>query len=331
MSFLVETRIVTADEDGMRLDRWFKTHFPDLAFGHLQKLLRSGQIRVDGARAKTNDRLSKDQNVRVPPLPRSDPAITSVKRSAQSQKDADFIRSLILHEDRDVLVINKPHGLSVQGGSGTERHVDGMLAALAGPDGEKPRLVHRLDRDTSGVLVLAKTRKAASDLGAIFRTRSARKIYWALVKGVPAPKQGRISLFLSKQLGMDGEKVRVMKHGDEEAVHSITYYSLVDRAANSVSWLSLKPVTGRTHQLRAHTAHIGHPIIGDPKYGEAMENIPEELPKKLHLHARRITLPHPRGGTLDVTAPLPPHMKQSFEILGFDASAYDPIVDAPED
>ncbi|GLS24241.1 pseudouridine synthase [Labrys miyagiensis] len=335
MSFLVETRIVTADEDGMRLDRWFKTHFPDLAFGHLQKLLRSGQVRVDGGRAKTNDRLAKDQSIRVPPLPKSEQGASNphiaTKRSVQAEKDAEFIRSLILHEDKDVLVINKPHGLAVQGGSGTERHVDGMLAALAGPDGEKPRLVHRLDRDTSGVLVLAKTRKAASELGAIFRTRSARKIYWALVKGVPSPKQGRISLFLSKQLGMDGEKVRVMKHGDEEAVHSITYYSLVDRAANSVSWLSLKPVTGRTHQLRAHTAHIGHPIIGDPKYGEAMENIPEELPKKLHLHARRITLPHPRGGTLDVTAPLPPHMRQSFDILGFDSSAYDPIVDAPED
>jgi 23S rRNA pseudouridine955/2504/2580 synthase len=335
MSFVVETRIVTADEDGMRLDRWFKTHFPDLAFGHLQKLLRSGQIRVDGARAKTNDRVAQDQSIRVPPLPKSEQGASNphigVKRSTQAVKDAEFIRSLILHEDKDVLVINKPHGLSVQGGSGTERHVDGMLAALAGPDGEKPRLVHRLDRDTSGVLVLAKTRKAASDLGAIFRTRSARKIYWALVKGVPSPKQGRISLFLSKQLGIDGEKVRVMKHGDEEAVHSITYYSLVDRAANSVAWLSLKPVTGRTHQLRAHTAHIGHPIIGDPKYGEAMENIPEELPKKLHLHARRITLPHPRGGILDVTAPLPPHMRESFEILGFDASAYDPIVDAPED
>ena len=199
------------------------------------------------------------------------------------------------------------------------------------PDEEKPRLVHRLDRDTSGVLVLAKTRKAAADLGAIFRTRSARKIYWALVRGVPSPKQGRISLFLSKQMGPDGERVRIMKHGDEEAVHSVTYYSLVERAANAISWLSMKPVTGRTHQLRAHAAHIGHPIIGDPKYGEGFEGLPDGLPSKLHLHARRITLPHPRGGVLDVTAPLPPHMKTSFDMLGFDASAYDPIVDAPED
>ncbi|MDQ0474400.1 RluA family pseudouridine synthase [Labrys wisconsinensis] len=333
MTFTVETRTIAPDEDGMRLDRWFKVHFPDLAFGHLQKLLRSGQVRVDGARAKTNDRLAAGQSVRVPPLPRNDTpgAPVPLKRVGQVQKDAEYLRSLVLHEDRDVLVINKPHGLAVQGGSGTERHVDGMLAALAGPDGEKPRLVHRLDRDTSGVLVLAKTRKAAADLGAIFRTRSARKIYWALVKGVPTPKQGRISLFLSKQLGIEGERVRIMKHGDEDAVHSVTYYSLVDRAANAVSWLSLKPVTGRTHQLRAHTAHIGHPIVGDPKYGEGLETLPEGLPHKLHLHARRITLPHPRGGTLDVTAPLPPHMRQSFDMLGFDTSSYDPIVDAPEE
>jgi 23S rRNA pseudouridine955/2504/2580 synthase len=266
----------------------------------------------------------------VPPLPSGPPAAVAVAKPRKADADAAFLRDLILHEDADVLVINKPHGLAVQGGSGTDRHVDGMLAALAGPDGEKPRLVHRLDRDTSGVLVLAKTRKAASDLGAIFRTRSARKIYWALVRGIPSPKQGRISLFLSKQMGPDGERVRIMRHGDEDAVHSVTYYSLVERAGNAVAWLSMKPVTGRTHQLRAHAAHIGHPIIGDPKYGEGLEGLPEGLPRKLHLHARRLTLPHPRGGILDVTAPLPLHMKTSFDLLGFDASAYDPIVDAPE-
>jgi 23S rRNA pseudouridine955/2504/2580 synthase len=331
MSAVVQTLTIAADEDGMRLDRWFKLHFPNLAFGHLQKLLRSGQVRLDGARAKTNDRVAAGQSVRVPPLPDVAPASPAVRQAQRAGKDAAFLRDLVLHEDRDVLVINKPHGLAVQGGSGTERHVDGMLASLAGPDGERPRLVHRLDRDTSGVLVLAKTRKAASDLGAIFRTRSARKIYWALVKGIPSPKQGRISLFLSKQMGPDGERVRIMKHGDSDAVHSVTYYATVDRAANAVAWLSLKPVTGRTHQLRAHTAHIGHPIVGDPKYGEGWEGLPEGLPKKLHLHARRLTLPHPRGGVLDVTAPLPPHMKESFDLLGFDASGYDPIVDAPED
>lgn len=334
MSASVETITVTPDENGMRLDRWFKTHFPALAFGHLQKLLRSGQVRIDGGRAKSSDRLQAGQAVRIPPLPNepspSRPA-PEARAAVQNEKDARFLRDLILHEDRDLIVINKPHGLAVQGGSGTERHIDGMLAALAGPDGEKPRLVHRLDRDTSGVLVLAKTRKAASDLAAIFRTRSARKIYWALVKGVPTPKQGRISLFLSKMLGPDGERVTIRQHGDEDAVHSITYYSVVERASNALAWLSLKPVTGRTHQLRAHAAHIGHPIIGDPKYGEWTEDMPAGIARKLHLHARRLTLPHPRGGTLDITAPLPPHMKASFDLLGFETSAYDPIVDAPED
>jgi 23S rRNA pseudouridine955/2504/2580 synthase len=332
LSAAVETRKVERDEQGMRLDRWFRAHYPDLAFGHLQKLLRSGQVRLDGARAKTNDRLTAGQLVRVPPFAASrDPAAPAPRHADPSQKDAALLRSLILHEDRDVLVINKPHGLAVQGGSGTKRHVDGMLASFAGPDGERPRLVHRLDRDTSGVLILAKNRKAAADLGAVFRTRSARKIYWALVKGVPSPKQGRISLFLSKQMGPDGERVEVRQHGDEGSVHSVTYYSVVDRAANAISWLSLKPVTGRTHQLRAHAAHIGHPIVGDPKYGEGFAELPAGLARKLHLHARRITLPHPRGGTLDVTAPLPPHMLASFELLGFDASAYDPIEDAPEE
>jgi 23S rRNA pseudouridine955/2504/2580 synthase len=333
MTAVVQTHQVTSDEDGMRLDRWFKTHYPALAFGHLQKLLRSGQIRVDGGRAKANDRITTGQTVRVPPLPKDpDPKNPPEKRaSVQNEKDARYLRDLILFEDRDLLVLNKPHGLAVQGGSGTERHIDGMLASLAGPDGEKPRLVHRLDRDTSGVLVIAKSRKIAADLAAIFRTRSARKIYWALVKGVPNPRQGRISLFLSKQLGHDGERVTVRQHGDEDAVHSITFYSVVERAANAISWLSLKPVTGRTHQLRAHTAHIGHPILGDLKYGEWSEDLPDGLPRKLHLHARRLTLPHPRGGTLDVTAPLPPHMKASFDLLGFDTSSYDPIVDAPEE
>lgn len=331
MSAQVETRTVEADEDGMRLDRWFKVHFPAIAFGHLQKLLRSGQVRVAGGRARSNDRLAAGQAIRVPPLAEPDPEVRASRQDQHAARDLAFLRDLVLHEDRDVLVINKPAGLAVQGGSGTTRHVDGLLAAMTDEHGERPRLVHRLDRDTSGVLVLAKTRKAASDLTAMFRTRSTRKIYWALVKGVPNPKQGRVSLFLSKQMGQDGERVRVMNHGDEDAVHSITYYSVVDRAANAVSWLSLKPVTGRTHQLRAHTAHIGHPIIGDLKYSAGMEGLPEGLPAQLHLHARRITLPHPRGGTLDVTAPLPPHMRESFDMLGFDAKSYDPIVDAPEE
>jgi 23S rRNA pseudouridine955/2504/2580 synthase len=378
----VETRQVGDDEAGMRLDRWFHAHFPALPFGHLQKLLRTGQVRVDGARVKTNTRLAPGQRVRVPPLsknpsspnsgrpefgpskrpksetsdfgwrggsPRSDgeglgdshhahagPSSSSPKGEAKKgarQSDGEFLRSIILYEDREVLVLNKPMGLAVQGGSGTVRHVDGMLDALRERDGQRPRLVHRLDKDTSGVLLIAKTRLAAAALAKTFRSRSARKIYWALVVGVPKPKQGRISTFLAKGGGPEGELMQIAEHGEKKASHAVTYYAVVDQAAQKLSWLSLKPVTGRTHQLRAHCQIIGHPIVGDAKYFEK-ENweLPGGMQNKLHLLARRLVIPHPSGkGTIDVTAPLPPHMLQTWNLLGFDAKQYDPIVDAPEE
>ncbi|MGB7127009.1 MAG: RluA family pseudouridine synthase, partial [Methylovirgula sp.] len=250
-------------------------------------------------------------------------------------------------EDDDLLVLNKPYGLAVQGGSGTTRHIDGMLASLADARGERPVLVHRLDRDTAGVLLVAKSRRIAAKLGEIFRSRQAQKIYWALVEGVPKPAQGRISLFLAKGAGMEQgarrpgtqpgslEKMRIAQHGDENARHSITYYAVVDKVPGRLAWLSMKPITGRTHQLRAHAEAIGHPIVGDPKYagkeeGRQAPQIPAGMERKLHLLARRIVLPHPRGGTLDVTAPLPLHMKKSFEMFGFDAKRADPIEQAPE-
>ena len=340
----VETRTIKADEAGLRLDRWFKAHFPALAFGHLQKLLRTGQVRVDGARAKTNTRLSPGQRVRVPPLEKagkqaekdtnvSTPYVLKAKDARAKPDDASFLKSITLYEDREVMVLNKPMGLAVQGGSGTVRHIDGMLEALRTRDGVKPRLVHRIDKDTSGILLIAKTRLAAATLAKTFRSRSARKIYWALVVGVPKVKQGRISTYLAKGGGPEGELMRVAEHGDDDASHAVTYYAVVEKAANLLSWLSLKPVTGRTHQLRAHAAHIGHPIVGDPKYFD-IENweLPGGIQKKLHLLARRLVLPHPSGkGKIDVTAPLPPHMLQSWNLLGFDAKQYDPIVDAPEE
>ena len=208
----------------------------------------------------------------------------------------------------------------MQGGSGLTRHVDAMLEALRDRKGQKPRLVHRLDRDTSGVLVVARTRLAAQKLAAAFRARTTRKIYWALVKGVPKPHQGRISTWLAKGEGPEGDRMRVARHGDDDASHAVSLYSVVDQAGQKLAWLSMRPVTGRTHQLRAHAAHIGHPIIGDPKYFEAEDNwdFPGGMQKKLHLHARRIVIPHPSGGRLDVTAPLPPHMQQSWNLLGFD-------------
>jgi len=287
--------------------------------------------------------------VRVPPLARerddkedagagdhtSRPNI-HVKPPSQmgdAKTDAAFLKSITLYEDREVMVLNKPFGLAVQGGSGTTRHIDGMLEALRGRDGQKPRLVHRIDKDTCGILLIAKTRLAAATLAKTFRSRSARKIYWALVAGVPKPRQGRISTYLAKGAGEGGELMRVAKHGEEEASHAVTYYAVVDQAAHKVSWISLKPVTGRTHQLRAHTAHIGNPIVGDPKYF-SIENweFPGGMQNRLHLLARRLVIPHPKGeGVIDVSAPLPPHMQQSWNLLGLDAKAYDPIVDAPEE
>ena len=343
----VENRTIADDEAGMRIDRWFKSHYPALPFGHLQKLLRSGQVRVDGGRVKTNTRLAPGQRVRVPPLDRmpvarapetaeQDPSKHGRPPSAGGKKgDAEFLRSIILFEDDDVLVLNKPMGLAVQGGSGTVRHVDGMLEALREPgrDGQRPRLVHRLDKDTSGVLLVAKNRFSAAALARTFRSRSARKIYWALVAGVPRPRQGRISTFLAKGGGPEGELMRIAAHGDKDASHAVTYYAVVDHAAQKLAWLSMKPVTGRTHQLRAHAAFIHHPIVGDDKYFD-VENweLPGGLQNRLHLLARRLVIPHPRGAKpIDVTAPLPPHMRQTWSVLGFDDKQYDPIVDAPED
>lgn len=325
----VQTIAVTPDEAGMRVDRFLEAHFPGLAFSHIQRVIRKGELRVDGKRADAKDRLDAGQKVRIPPLrleaPKPRPG------SEGDDRTRAYLRSITLYEDADVLVLNKPMGLAVQGGSGTTKHIDGMLEALRDDKGQRPRLVHRLDKDTSGCLLVAKTRFAATALAKTFRTRSARKIYWALLAGAPKPKQGRISTFLAKEEAEEDSYMRIAKHGEEGASHAVTYYAVVDTAAQRFAWVSLKPVTGRTHQLRAHAAHIGHPIVGDPKYfNKENWQLPGGLQNRLHLLARRIVAPHPRGGVIDVTAPLPPHMQQSWNVLGFDAKRYDPIEEAPE-
>src|SRR6185503_6418253 len=289
---------------------------PGLGFGHLQKLIRSGQVRVDGARVEASARLAAGQAIRIPPIAPTDTRKTAAAPFRKAG-DREALQAVILHEDADVIVLNKPYGLAVQGGSGVTRHVDAMLESLTDRHGRKPRLVHRLDRDTAGVLIVARTRSSAAFFGEAFKARETRKLYWALVAGVPRPADGRISTFLARE--EESERMRIAKHGEKGAEHAVTNYAVADQAGQKVSFLVMRPITGRTHQLRAHAAHVGHPIVGDPKYFN-IENweLPGGIQNKLHLLARRIVIAHPEGGTLDVSAPLPPHMQQSWAVLGFD-------------
>ncbi len=314
----VETREVAPEEDGVRLDRWFKAHYPGLPHSRLEKLLRTGQVRVDGARTKASTRLTAGQAIRIPPLPDVPPP--PAPKHALSKADRAFLASITLYEDDDLLILNKPSGIAVQGGTKTTQHIDRLLEGLGDGPETRPRLVHRLDRDTSGVLVIAKRRSIAAKLGRAFQTRSVRKIYWAIVKGVPKPPQGKVEAALVKAAGPEGDRVRKARPGEQDIAQSaVTHYAVVDRAGQTAAFVSLKPVTGRQHQLRAHMAIIGYPILGDEKY-RGDRDLPEGVPRKLHLHARRISFPHPSGeGVIDVTAPLPAHMAAAFEAFGFEA------------
>ena len=329
---------VSDAEDDTRLDRWLKRRFPGLTQGQVEKLLRSGQIRVDGARAKSNTRLKAGQEVRVPPITIDKDKLAERNEARRSkpehvsQQDAELIRSLVIHEDDDCIILNKPPGLAVQGGTKTARHVDGMSAALVRAGEDKPRLVHRLDRDTSGVLVLAKNAPAAASLGALFRSRELDKIYWAIVLGAPKPLEGQIRGWMIKSTGPgeDKEKMRYAEHGERGAVFSITDYATVSSAGQKAAWMALKPLTGRKHQLRLHMSQLGHSILGDRKY-ECDREAPTGVGKGLHLHARALRLPRKHGPALEVFAPLPAHIKTSFEVLGFSESeASNPFDTIPE-
>jgi 23S rRNA pseudouridine955/2504/2580 synthase len=322
----VQTIAVAADDGELRLDRWFRRHFPALAHGRLEKLLRTGQIRVDGRRASAGDRVAPGQRIRVPPLGDLSAAPPRNGPPAPRPRDLDMIQHTVLHIDDDLIVIDKPAGLAVQGGTNTDRHLDALLDGLRFGSVERPRLVHRLDRDTSGVLVVARSAAVAAKLGAAFRGKTVQKIYWAAVVGVPKPRQGRIDQPLAKVAGAAGERVAA---DDEDGKRAVTYYRTVAHAGDRFAWLALQPVTGRTHQLRAHAVALGTPILGDGKYGGATAHpagVPQ--PRKLHLHARALSLPHPRGGTLTVTAPLPAHMKETWAFFGFaEADEPDPFAD----
>jgi 23S rRNA pseudouridine955/2504/2580 synthase len=314
MSREVKTLYVAEAEDGIRLDRWFKRRWPHLSHIQIEKLARSGQIRVDGGRIKPQDRLTAGAAVRVPPIP--DPVEkTPGDRPKLTDRDAAYARSLVLYEDELVIALNKPHGLAVQGGTKTTKHVDRLLSAW-GEGLERPRLVHRLDRDTSGVLLLGKGPEAAKRLAGAFARRQASKTYWAIVIGNPKPTAGQIDLALKKSGINDFEMMRPADPKEHGAEPAETAYATISRAAHRAAWMALRPFTGRTHQLRAHMSAIGHPILGDPKYGTP-ESTELSGPLKLQLHARRIELDHPGGGKLIVEAPLSPEMKAGFAHFGF--------------
>jgi len=304
---------VSRDDDDIRVDRWFKRHFPNVPYGQLAKWLRTGQVRVDGGRVKPSVRLSSGQEIRLPPMA---PATSKPERTEPkvSAKDAADLQSCVIYKDDHVIAINKPSGLAVQGGSRTTHHVDGMLDALRYGADERPRLVHRLDKDTSGVLVLARTRQAAQTLSRSFQGRSVDKVYWALVMGQPEIEAGTIDAPLAKGGDYGQEKMG----GAEDGQSAETDYRIIDHAAGRVAWLELRPRTGRTHQLRAHCALMGTPILGDGKYG-GRESFFVGLPKRLHLHAQTLALPHPASGErLEVSAPLDAELRGSWKFLGFD-------------
>jgi 23S rRNA pseudouridine955/2504/2580 synthase len=315
----VRTLYVDAAEAGVRLDRWFKRRWPHLNHVQIQKLARSGQIRVDGGRVKPDTRLEAGSQVRVPPLPDAAP---ERDKGRLDPREIAYAKSLVLYEDEEVLALNKPVGLAVQGGTKTTKHVDRLLSAW-GEGLERPRLVHRLDRDTSGVLVLGKTPAAAARLAGAFAKRRAQKTYWALVAGLPKPGEGVLELPLAKQGVGDREMMVPAEPKDPRAEPAETEFVTLSRAADKVAWMALWPHTGRTHQLRAHMLAMGHPILGDTKYRtEASAALSGEL--KLQLHARRLSLAHPSSGQLVLEAPLSPEMRAGFERFGFDEHEADP-------
>lgn len=313
----VQLRDVARDEAGMRLDRWFQRHFPELGHGALQKLLRTGQVRIDGKRAEAKDRVEPGQSIRLPPGVTAAPPPKPRAVSTVSDRDAAEIQGLVIYKDDHVIVLNKPPGLAVQGGSGTSRHVDGMLDALRFGYDERPRLVHRLDKDTSGLLLIARTGLAARRLGDAFRDRETEKLYWAIVVGMPPRPEGAIDLPLAKRPGARDRELMQVDH--ENGQKALTHFRVLDHAGKRASLLALWPRTGRTHQLRVHCAEMGCPILGDGKYGgeEALLSAVADS-RRLHLHARRLVLPHPSGkGTLAIDAQPPPHFRRTVEAFGF--------------
>jgi 23S rRNA pseudouridine955/2504/2580 synthase len=314
----IRTFTVSEDDDGIRLDRWFKRHMPEVSFNIVSRWARTGQLRLAGKRAVPGDRVQAGQEIRVPPLEQR-PARTDRqrKRDPLSADEEQFVRDMVIYEDPSAFVLNKPPGLATQGGTKTHQHLDRLLDGLA-DERVRPKLVHRLDKDTSGALLVARTARAAGHFAKAFSGRTARKIYWAIVVGVPDSAEGTIDAPLAKQPGTGGEKMHI---DEEHGLPAKTRWRVLDHAGNRAAWVELQPLTGRTHQLRAHMAAIGHPIVGDAKYGGAEAFLTGGISRKLHLHARRIRIDAPDGGKIDLTAELPPHFAETLATLGFDQSS----------
>jgi len=310
------TFTVSDDDDGIRLDRWFKRHLPDVSFNVVSRWARTGQLRINGKKATPGDRIEAGQEIRVPP-PEAAPAKSARpqrKREVLTDDEIQFVRDMVIYEDEHAFVLNKPPGLATQGGTKTNRHLDRLLDGI-GDDRGRPKLVHRLDKDTSGALLVARTPRAAAHFAKAFSGRTARKYYWALVIGVPSAEEGEIDAPLAKQPGTGGEKMHI---SEEHGLPAKTRWRVLERAGNRAAWVELQPLTGRTHQLRAHMASIGHPIVGDAKYGGADAFLTGGISRKLHLHARQLKIDALQGGKIDVTAELPPHIAESFHTIGFD-------------
>ena len=314
------TFTVSEDDDGIRLDRWFKRNQPEISFNMVSRWARTGQLRVDGKRVAPGERIVAGQEIRVPPV---EPAPerrerARPKRQPLAPDEEEFVRSLVIHRDRDSFVLNKPPGLATQGGTKTSNHLDRLLDGLSDESGNRPKLVHRLDKDTSGALLVARSARSAALFSKSFSGRTARKIYWALIVGVPSADEGLIDAPLAKQPGTGGEKMHI---DEEHGAPAKTRWRVIDRAGNRAAWVELQPLTGRTHQLRAHMTAIGHPIVGDGKYGGPDSFLTGGISRKLHLHARRLKIDSPGSGKIDVTAELPEHFAQSLETLGFELAS----------
>jgi len=322
LDLMTQMARIAHDDNGIRIDRWFKRHYPALTHGRLEKLLRTGQVRLDGKRVKAADRVLSGQTVRLPPQIVHG-GLEEKPRTTTKPVMRGSLEDRILYMDKSVIVLDKPSGLATQGGSGLTQHVDGMLDSLAFEKNTRPKLVHRLDRDTSGVLIVARTASAAAELSRSLAERTAQKIYWALTKGVPKVSRGTIKAALAKESGFGAhgrdERMTTVGNSREDAKDAVTDYVVIDTAGEEFAWVAVRPRTGRTHQIRVHLATLGTPIVGDFKYGGTDVRGRGEIENRLHLHARSIDIARPDGGRLAVSAPLPPHMLKSWTLLGFDA------------